>query len=526
MILETGMIQVKRALLSVSDKTGIVDLARFLSQRGVELISTGGTMKTLREAGLTVRSIDDLTGFPEMMDGRVKTLHPMVHGALLGRLDNPEHVEAMKKHGIEKIDLVVINLYPFAKTVVSGADAGDCIENIDIGGPSMLRSAAKNYPFTAVICDPADYALLMKEMEEKGGIDAATSRRFAAKVFNQTASYDALIADWFNEQIGEEEPAILTRTFEKVMPLRYGENPHQKAAYYRPVLDVARRPELREGFQQIQGRELSFNNLLDMSAAFQCALSLPGEGVVIVKHLNPCGAASHPESIAEAFVEARRCDPVSAFGGIIAVNGPVDEKTARLINEQFAECVIALSYTEAALAVFAEKKNLRVIRIDDSQRFLKPRKEFRQVMDGMLYEDMDVGYSDRSAWTVPTKRYPTEEEWRGLNFAWRLVKYVKSNAIVFTNERASLGIGAGQMSRVDAAEIAVMKAARNQLDLTGSCVASDAFFPFRDGLDVVAKAGATAVIQPGGSVRDEEVIAAADEHGIAMVFTGMRHFRH
>jgi phosphoribosylaminoimidazolecarboxamide formyltransferase/IMP cyclohydrolase len=248
--------------------------------------------------------------------------------------------------------------------------------------------------------------------------------------------------------------------------------------------------------------------------------------VVIVKHLNPCGAASHPESIAEAFVEARRCDPVSAFGGIIAVNGPVDEKTARLINEQFAECVIALSYTEAALAVFAEKKNLRVIRIDDSQRFLKPRKEFRQVMDGMLYEDMDVGYSDRSAWTVPTKRYPTEEEWRGLNFAWRLVKYVKSNAIVFTNERASLGIGAGQMSRVDAAEIAVMKAARNQLDLTGSCVASDAFFPFRDGLDVVAKAGATAVIQPGGSVRDEEVIAAADEHGIAMVFTGMRHFRH
>lgn len=522
------MIQVKRALLSVSDKTGVVDLARFLAQRGVELVSTGGTMKALADAGLAVRSIDDLTGFPEMMDGRVKTLHPKVHGGLLGRLDIADHVEAMKKHGIEKIDLVVINLYPFAKTVVSGADADHCIENIDIGGPSMLRSAAKNHPFTAVVCDPSDYALLMKEIEEKGGIDIATSRRLAAKVFNQTASYDAMIADWFNQQTGEEEPALLTRTYEKVMPLRYGENPHQKAAYYRPVFDVARRPDLREGFEQIQGKELSFNNLLDLSAAFQCSLSLPGHGVVIVKHLNPCGAAfaSDAQTIADAFIEARKCDPVSAFGGIIAVNGLLDEKTAKLINEQFAECVIATAYSDEALKFFADKKNLRVLKVDDVQRFLSPRKEFRQVMDGMLFEDMDVGYSDRSTWTVPTKRKPTEAEWSGLNFAWRLVKYVKSNAIVFTNEKASLGIGAGQMSRVDAAEIAASKAARNSLDLSGSCVASDAFFPFRDGLDVVAKAGAKAVIQPGGSVRDEEVIAAADEQGIAMVFTGMRHFRH
>lgn len=522
------MIQVKRALLSVSDKTGVVELARFLADRGVELVSTGGTMKALADAGLQVRSIDDLTGFPEMMDGRVKTLHPKVHGGLLGRLDLPDHVEAMKTHGIEKIDLVVINLYPFAKTVVSGAAADQCIENIDIGGPSMLRSAAKNHQFTAVVCDPSDYDMLRKEIEEKGGIDLATSRRLAAKVFNQTASYDAMIADWFNGQIGEEEPPLLTRTFEKVMPLRYGENPHQKAAYYRPVLDVARKPDLRQGFEQIQGKELSFNNLLDLSAAFQCSLSLPGHGVVIVKHLNPCGAAfaADDQGIAGAFVEARKCDPVSAFGGIIAVNGMLDGQTAGLIAEQFAECVIATSYSEEALKIFSEKKNLRVLLVDDVERFLAPRKEFRQVMDGMLFEDMDVAYSDRSQWTVPTKRQPTEAEWSGLQFAWRLVKYVKSNAIVFTSDRASLGIGAGQMSRVDAAEIAASKAARNKLDLTGSCVASDAFFPFRDGLDVVARAGARAVIQPGGSVRDEEVIAAADEHGIAMVFTGMRHFRH
>lgn len=522
------MIKVKRALISVSDKEGIVDFARFLSERGVELVSTGGTMKALSTAGLKVRSIDDLTGFPEMMDGRVKTLHPKVHGGLLARLDQDHHVASMREHGIEKIDLVVINLYPFAKTVISGAGAEDCIENIDIGGPSMLRSGAKNHAFTAVVCDPADYAKIQQEMEKSGGIELSTSRGLAAKVFNHTASYDAMIADWFNQHVGDDEPQILTRTFQKVLPLRYGENPHQKAAYYRSVMDVEREAATPMGFAQHQGKELSFNNLLDLSAAFLSALSLPEKGVVITKHLTPCGAASaqNDAAIAKAFVEARRCDPVSAFGGIIAVNGCIDEETAALVGEQFAECVIAPAYTAGALEVFAAKKNLRVLEVKDTARFLAPRKELRQVMDGLLFEDMDVGYTDRSTWKVVTRRQPTEAEWRGLEFSWRLVKYVKSNAIIFTGERASLGIGAGQMSRVDAAEIAAAKAAKNGLDLTGSCVASDAYFPFRDGLDVVAKAGARAIAQPGGSVRDEEVIAAADEHGIAMVFTGMRHFRH
>lgn len=522
------MITVKRALISVSDKKGIVDFAQFLAARGVEIVSTGGTMKALSEAGLKVRSIDNLTGFPEMMDGRVKTLHPKVHGGLLARLDLDHHVASMREHAIEKIDLVVINLYPFAKTLLSGAGPDDCIENIDIGGPAMLRSGAKNHVFTAVVCDPGDYDSIRDEIEKSGGIQPETSRRLAAKVFNHTAAYDAVIADWFNGYIGDEEPKVLTRTFEKVLPLRYGENPHQKAAYYRPALDVAKDPGMPAGFVQHQGKELSFNNLLDLSAAFQSALSLPGKGVVIVKHLNPCGAASAPDDkgIAGAFLEARKCDPVSAFGGIIAVNGVLDEETARHVGEQFAECVIAPVITEAARKIFSEKKNLRVLEVKDMARFLAPRKEFRQVMDGILFEDMDVGYNDRSSWKVVTKRAPTNDEWSGLEFSWRLVKYVKSNAIIFTSAQASLGIGAGQMSRVDAAEIAVAKAGKNGLNLAGSCVASDAFFPFRDGLDVVAKAGAKAIVQPGGSVRDDEVIAAADEHGIAMVFTGMRHFRH
>lgn len=521
------MIQVKRALISVSDKTGIVEFAKFLADRQVEIISTGGTMKALSDAGIKVRSIDDLTGFPEMMDGRVKTLHPKVHGGLLGRLDIAEHVAAMKEHHIEKIDLVVINLYPFAKTVVSGANADQCIENIDIGGPSMLRSAAKNHQFTSVVCDVADYSLVTDSITKEGGISVELSRRLAVKVFNQTAAYDSMIADWFNQQIGDTEPALLTRSFEKVMPLRYGENPHQQAAYYRPSLDIAKSND-RQGFIQYQGKELSFNNLLDLSAAFQSALSLPAHGVVIVKHLNPCGAAfaETQSGITDAFIEARKCDPVSAFGGIIAVNGELDEKTAELISEQFSECIIALSYTDGARKVFEAKKNLRLLEVNNVERFLAPRKEIRQVMDGILFEDMDVGYSDRKDWTIPTKRQPTDAEWKGLEFAWRLVKYVKSNAIIFTSDKASLGIGAGQMSRVDAAEIAVQKAGRNNLNLTGSCVASDAFFPFRDGLDVVAKGGAKAVIQPGGSVRDQEVIDAANEHDIAMVFTGMRHFRH
>ena len=536
------MIKIKRALISVSDKTGLADFAKFLHEQGVEIISTGGTLRAMEAAGLPVKAVDQVTGFPEMMDGRLKTLHPKVHGGLLALRDNPEHASAMKEHGIEGIDLLVVNLYPFAATVASGKDFPTCIENIDIGGPAMIRAGAKNHGYCAVVCDPAEYGAVQTEIKSRGAISLDTARRLAGAAYAHTAAYDALIADYFHRQLlaegaaddkGEtaisEFPENVTLTYKKQADLRYGENPHQKAAFYRPALDLEKEKQQGiDGTVQLQGKELSFNNLLDTSSALLCALSLPETGVAIVKHLNPCGvaSASGPEGINEAFLRARACDPISAFGGVIAVNATIDKALAASIAEQFAEVIIALDFSDDARDIFAAKKNLRLLKVDNPMRFLEARKEVRQVHDGILLQDMDLSYNSSEDWKVVSKRQPDDGEWQAMQFAWRLVKHVKSNAIVFTGPSESLAIGAGQMSRVDAAEIAMSKARKLEIDLHGSVAASDAFFPFRDGLDILAQAGATAVVQPGGSVRDEEVVAAADEQGVAMVFTGMRHFRH
>ncbi len=523
------MIKVKRALISVSDKTGISELGRFLESQGTVIMSTGGTLKALKDAGIKAAAIEEYTGFPEMMDGRLKTLHPKIHGGLLALEDNAAHVASMKEHGIEGIDLLVVNLYPFAATVAKGADFAEVIENIDIGGPTMLRAAAKNYRFTASVTDPADYETVMKEIRENGGISVETSLGFAKKVFNFTASYDAVIAEYLNEKSGDQFPEILTVTSKKMQSLRYGENPHQSAAFYRPVLDLYKEQHSGlSGTVQLQGKELSFNNMLDFSAALNAALALPSDGVVIVKHLNPCGVSVRVpgETMAAAYNRAKACDPVSAFGGVIAFSAEVDKEAALAITEIFVEGVIAPSFTAEALEVFAPKKNVRLMKISDPGRFLVPKKEIRQIFDGYLYEDIDLSYNGPADWKVVTEKKPTEADMKALEFAWRVVKHIKSNAIVFCSDTATLGIGAGQMSRIDSVEIAVSKSKKAGFDLKGSVAASDAFFPFRDGLDALANAGARAVIQPGGSIKDEEVIAAANEHGIIMVFTGMRHFRH
>ncbi len=537
------MIKVKRALISVSDKSGLTDFAGFLHNHGVEIISTGGTLKAISDAGIPVKAVDQVTGFPEMMDGRLKTLHPKVHGGLLALRNNPSHASAMQEHGIEGIDLLVVNLYPFAATVASGKDFETCIENIDIGGPAMIRAGAKNHGFCAVVCDPSEYGTVQTEINSLGAISAETGRRLAGAAYAHTGAYDALIADYFHKTLlaqGQKEdrqdhnmvseyPETLTLSFRKQSELRYGENPHQKAAFYRPALALEKEKQQGiAGTEQLQGKELSFNNLLDTSSALMCSLSLPEFGVAIVKHLNPCGVASaaSEDQITEAFLRARACDPISAFGGVISVNGKVSKSLAEKIAEQFAEVIVAPDFSDEAKEIFSAKKNLRLLRVDQPERFLEAQKEIRQVHDGILLQDMDISYNDIDQWKVVSKRQPDSREWQAMKFAWRLVKHVKSNAIVFTGPSESLAIGAGQMSRVDAAEIAMSKAKKLEIDLHGSVAASDAFFPFRDGLDILAQAGASAVIQPGGSVRDEEVIAAADEQGVAMVFTGMRHFRH
>ncbi len=524
---------IKRALLSVSDKAGLVELGHALAARHVELVSTGGTAKSLREAGLQVKDVSELTGFPEMMDGRVKTLHPTIHGGLLAVRDNPEHVAAMKMHDIGAIDLVVVNLYPFAATVAKGASRDEIIENIDIGGPSMVRSAAKNHDAVVIVTDPSDYDTLVAELEEKGGATSLAFRRsMAAKAYAATAEYDSMIASWFAFSDQQQMfPDSLTIPIKLGQSLRYGENPHQQAALYFPAF--APGGSLAD-HKQIQGKELSYNNLNDADAALELVSEFRDgpPTVVIVKHANPCGVATGATLI-EAYRAALECDSVSAFGGIIAVNRPLDGATAEAISEIFTEVVAAPDADDEAKAVFARKKNLRLILTGPLGDPARGGTMMKTIAGGVLLQSRDNGSVADSDLKVVTKRAPTPQELADCRFAWTVAKHVKSNAIVYAKDGATAGIGAGQMNRRDSARIAAIKAKEAAETYgwatprtAGSAVASDAFFPFADGLLAAAEAGATAVIQPGGSMRDDEVIAAADEVGLAMVFTGMRHFRH
>jgi phosphoribosylaminoimidazolecarboxamide formyltransferase / IMP cyclohydrolase len=521
-----------RALLSVSDKSGLVDFARALAGYDIELVSTGGTAKALSDAGLKVRDVSDLTGFPEMMDGRLKTLHPKVHGGLLAIRDNREHAAAMQAHGIGAIDLLVVNLYPFEQTMQGGADFAHCIENIDIGGPAMIRAAAKNHADVAVVVDPRDYAALLDELKAHGGATTLDLRqRLAAKAYARTAAYDAAISNWFAGQIGESAPTWRAVGGELAEALRYGENPHQTAAFYRT-------PDRRFGVataRQVQGKQLSYNNLNDTDAAYECVAEFdPARtaACVIVKHANPCGVAEGG-NLLDAYRKALACDPVSAFGGIVAVNRTLDAEAARAITEIFTEVIIAPDATEEAAAIVGAKKNLRLLLAGGLPDPRAPGLMVKSVAGGLLAQSRDNAVVDEMQIKVVSRRAPSARELEDLRFAFRVAKHVKSNTIVYAKDRATVGIGAGQMSRVDSARIAARKAedaakaAGAAAQLTkGSVVASDAFFPFADGLLVAIEAGATAVIQPGGSVRDDEVIKAADDHGVAMVFTGVRHFRH
>jgi phosphoribosylaminoimidazolecarboxamide formyltransferase/IMP cyclohydrolase len=520
------MAKIQRALLSVSDKTGLVDFTKELNALGIEIVSTGGTARSLKDAGIPVTEISEFTGFPEILDGRVKTLHPKVHGGLLYLRGNPDHEAQAAKHGIRPIDLVVVNLYPFEKAVANpNASLRDAIENIDIGGPSMLRSAAKNYASVTVVVDPVDYDAVLHDIKEHGGNTCEMFRwKLAVKVFDTTARYDALIAQHLQEQRlmakGESAtllPEHLAISLKKAQDLRYGENPHQQAALY---------GDFFEHFHQLHGKELSYNNILDLTAAAELAAEFDDPTVAIIKHTNPCGVAS-AATLLDAWRLAYETDKQSPFGGIIAANRPVDTALANAVSEIFSEVIIAPEFEAEALAILRKKKNLRLIKILKS---VGGGLVFRSVTGGLLAQQRDTRLVSAAEMKTVTKRPPTREERHAILFAWRIVKHVKSNAIVFTRADGrgsrTLGIGAGQMSRVDSSKIAVRKAREAGLDLKGSAVASDAFFPFADGVIAAAEAGATAVIQPGGSVRDAEVIAAADERNVAMVFTGIRHFRH
>jgi phosphoribosylaminoimidazolecarboxamide formyltransferase / IMP cyclohydrolase len=526
------------ALLSVSDKTGVLELARELHALGVRLLSTGGTARLLAEAGLPVTEVADHTGFPEMLDGRVKTLHPKIHGGLLARRDLPEHMAALQQHGIATIDLLVVNLYPFEATVAKpGCTLEEAIENIDIGGPAMVRSAAKNWQDVAVLTDAAQYAGVVAELKA-GGISKATRFTLAVAAFNRISNYDAAISDHLSALQADgskaEFPANLTRAefpaqsngrFVKLQDLRYGENPHQAAAFYR---DLQPAPGSLVTAQQLQGKELSYNNIADADAAWECVKSFDPTtpACVIVKHANPCGVALGTDA-AEAYAKAFKTDPTSAFGGIIAFNVAVDAAAAQLVAKQFVEVLIAPAFSDEALAVFAAKPNTRVLQIPlPADCPPANTHDIKRVGSGLLIQSADNRVLDASELKVVTKRVPTAAQIADLLFAWKVAKFVKSNAIVFCGNGMTLGVGAGQMSRLDSARIASIKASHAELSLHGSAVASDAFFPFRDGLDVLADAGAACVIQPGGSMRDDEVIKAADERGIAMVLTGVRHFRH
>ena len=523
---------IKQALLSVSDKTGILDFARDLHALGVTILSTGGTAKLLADNGVPVTEVADYTGFPEMLDGRVKTLHPKVHGGILARRDLPEHMAALDQHGIPTIDLLVVNLYPFQQTVAKEeCELADAIENIDIGGPTMLRSAAKNHRDVTVIVDPADYTTVLAEMRaNQNTVGYDTNFRLATKVFAHTAQYDGAITNYLTSlgpdklhQTRSDYPETLNMAFAKVQEMRYGENPHQSAAFYRDLVTL---PGGLASYKQLQGKELSYNNIADADAAWECVKTFdPSQGAacVIIKHANPCGVALGANAL-EAYEKAFKTDSTSAFGGIIAFNVALDEAAAQAVAKQFVEVLIAPSFSDGARAVFAAKQNVRLLEIplgNDVNAY-----DFKRVGGGLLVQSPDAKNVQQSELRVVTKRQPTPAEMTDLMFAWRVAKFVKSNAIVFCGGGMTLGVGAGQMSRVDSARIASIKAQNAGLTLAGSAVASDAFFPFRDGLDVVVDAGATCVIQPGGSVRDDEVIAAADERNIAMVLTGTRHFRH
>jgi phosphoribosylaminoimidazolecarboxamide formyltransferase/IMP cyclohydrolase len=517
-------VAVRRALISVSDKTGLVEAARVLAGLGVELVSTGGTRKAIADAGLAVKDISELTGFPEMMDGRVKTLHPVVHGGLLGVRDAPEHASAMAQHGIGGIDLVYVNLYPFEATVASGADYATAVENIDIGGPAMIRSAAKNHGYVAVCTEIADLQEVLAELQADGATGLTLRKQLAARAYGRTASYDAAISAWFAQALGDEAPKRRAFAGELVQTMRYGENPHQRAAFYRfpgPRVGVATAT-------QIQGKELSYNNINDTDAAFELIAEFDpaaGPACAIIKHANPCGVATG-KTVLEAYERALACDPVSAFGGIIALNRKLDAPTATEILKLLTEVVIAPDVDEDAVALFRKKKNVRLLTTGGLPDPLASGLTFKSVAGGFLVQSRDDARLTPADLTVVTRRAPTDEEVRDMLFAFTIAKHVKSNAIVYARAGQTLGVGAGQMNRKDSARIAALRAADFGLDLKGSACASEAFFPFPDGLIQAADAGCTAVIQPGGSIGDQKVIDAADERGVAMVFTGVRVFRH
>ena len=528
----TDLHPVRRALLSVSDKTGLIELGKSLAERGVELLSTGGTAKALREAGLSVRDVSEVTGFPEMMDGRVKTLHPMVHGGLLALRDNDAHVAAMAEHGIGEIDLLVVNLYPFEAALKRGADYAEMIENIAIGGPAMIRAAAKNHAFVNTVVDVEDYGVLLEEMDQNDGQTSFVFRQWLAQnAYARTAAYDAAVSNWMAGAIGLEAPRRRAFAGQLAQTLRYGENPHQDAAFY---TDGSARVGVATA-RQLQGKELSYNNINDTDAAFELVSEFApedGPAVAIIKHANPCGVA-RGATLIEAYKKAFDCDRTSAFGGIVALNQPLDAETAEAITEIFTEVVIAPGASEAAKEIFAGKKNLRLLLTDGLPNPQDAGLTTRQVSGGMLVQDKDIGHRAMDDLKVVTEKAPTEAQMADLLFAWKVAKHVKSNAIVYVKAGQTVGVGAGQMSRLDSATIAGVKAQRmaDAIGLPeslakGSAVASDAFFPFADGLLEAAANGATCVIQPGGSMRDDEVIKAANDAGLAMVFTGMRHFRH
>jgi phosphoribosylaminoimidazolecarboxamide formyltransferase/IMP cyclohydrolase len=520
---------IKQALISVSDKTGVLEFARALSAQGVNILSTGGTAKLLADNGIKVTEVADYTGFPEMLDGRVKTLHPKVHGGILARRDFPEHVAALQKHGIPTIDMVVVNLYPFQQTVAKEqCSLEDAIENIDIGGPAMLRSSAKNHKDVVVVCDPADYSRVLAEMQANAGeVRYETKFALAKKVFAHTAQYDGAITNYLSS-LGEDKqhatrsayPQTLNLHFDKVQDMRYGENPHQSAAFYR---DPAPGEGSLANYTQLQGKELSYNNIGDADAAWECVKTFEETACVIVKHANPCGVAVGANPL-EAYSKALQTDPTSAFGGIIAFNRELDGKAAEAVARQFVEVLIAPSFTDEAKQVFSAKQNVRLLQIPLGKGV--NAYDLKRVGGGLLVQSPDAKNVALSELKVVSKKQPTQQQLQDLMFAWRVAKFVKSNAIVFCANGMTLGVGAGQMSRIDSARIASIKAQNAGLSLAGSAVASDAFFPFRDGLDVVVDAGATCVIQPGGSMRDQEVIDAADERGVVMLLTGTRHFRH